>query len=62
LTQQLAGHAPLTMRATNEALRRLRNARKIDDSDLIELCYMSADFKEGMEAFLGKRKPEWSGR
>jgi 1,4-dihydroxy-2-naphthoyl-CoA synthase len=26
------------------------------------MCYMSQDFKEGMEAFLGKRKPVWKGR
>ena len=30
--------------------------------DLILMCYMSADFREGMEAFLGKRTPEWNGR
>ena len=57
----LAGHAPLTMRATREAMRRLSPAQ-VDDRDLIALCYTSADFREGMEAFLGKRAPEWSGR
>jgi len=25
------------------------------------MCYMSADFKEGVEAFLSKRKPQWTG-
>ena len=62
LTRQLAGHAPLTMRASKEGLRRLRAARSVDDRDLIELCYMSADFKEGMDAFLNKRPPQWKGR
>lgn len=57
----VAGHAPLTIRATKEALRRLRAGRK-DDHDLIVQSYMSADFREGMEAFLAKRKPEWKGR
>lgn len=61
LAATLAGHAPLTMRATKEALRRLKAANLPDDRDLIALCYTSRDFKEGMEAFLGKRAPEWRG-
>ena len=54
--------APLTLRATKEAMRRNRTASKAQDDDLITLCYMSDDFRIGMEAFLGKRKPEWTGR
>jgi enoyl-CoA hydratase len=61
LARTVAGHAPLTIRATKEALRRLREGRR-DDADLIAMCYMSADFREGLEAFLAKRKPEWQGR
>jgi enoyl-CoA hydratase len=61
LAQALADHAPLTIRATKEALRRLREGRR-DDHDLVTQCYMSADFREGLEAFLAKRKPEWQGR
>jgi enoyl-CoA hydratase len=61
LAQQVAGHAPLTLRATKEALRRLRDNLPPDE-DLIRLCYTSADFREGMEAFLGKRPPVWQGR
>lgn len=64
LARLLAGHAPLTLRATKEGLRRL--AAEEDgagkDDDLILMCYTSADFREGMEAFLGKRRPNWSGR
>ena len=30
--------------------------------DLIRLCYTSSDFREGMEAFLGKRTPNWQGK
>jgi enoyl-CoA hydratase/carnithine racemase len=59
----IAELAPLTLRATKEGLRRLRVARtRVDDGDLIEMCYMSEDFREGLEAFLAKRKPQWKGR
>jgi enoyl-CoA hydratase/carnithine racemase len=61
LAEKLSGHAPLTMRAAKEALRRLREGRR-DDHDLIAMCYTSEDFREGMEAFLAKRKPQWRGR
>jgi enoyl-CoA hydratase/carnithine racemase len=60
LATLLAQHAPLTMRATKEALRRLRDSLPPDE-DLIRLCYTSQDFKEGMEAFLTKRSPIWHG-
>jgi enoyl-CoA hydratase len=59
----IAEFAPLTLRATKEGLRRLRVARtQVDDGDLVEMCYMSEDFREGLEAFLAKRKPQWKGR
>ncbi len=61
LAQLVAGNAPLTLRATKEALRRLRENLPPDE-DLIRLCYTSADFREGMEAFLNKRPPVWQGR
>jgi enoyl-CoA hydratase len=63
LARQIAENAPLTIRATKEMTRRLMEARSPaqDDADLIEMCYMSADFKEGVEAFLAKRKPRWTG-
>jgi enoyl-CoA hydratase/carnithine racemase len=61
LASLVAGHAPLTMRATKEALRRLR-AGRTDGEDLITMCYMSEDFREGLEAFLAKRPAQWRGR
>lgn len=61
LAHHVGSMAPLTLRATKEAMRRNRVATKVDDSDLITMCYMSEDFRMGMEAFLGKTKPEWRG-
>jgi len=61
LANLVAGHAPLTMRATKEALRRLR-AGRTDGQDLITMCYMSEDFREGLEAFLAKRPAQWTGQ
>ena len=61
LARQVAANAPLTLRATKEALRRLRDQLP-PDQDLIRLCYTSDDFREGMDAFLGKRSPVWTGR
>ncbi len=69
LATLVASHAPLTLRATKEGLRRLgqQGANPQDDAarpgdDLILMCYLSADFREGMEAFLTKRPPLWTGR
>ena len=61
LAQTIAGHAPLTLEVTKEALRRLGESAETDDSDLIGRCYTSHDFREGIEAFLNKRPPIWRG-
>ncbi|WP_417427003.1 enoyl-CoA hydratase/isomerase family protein [Hoeflea sp.] len=62
LANSIGNMAPLTLRATKEAMRRNRMATQVDDADLITMCYMSDDFRIGMEAFLGKTKPEWTGK
>ena len=60
LADAIAGFAPLTLRATKEGLRRLQT-NQAPDEDLILMCYMSEDFREGMDAFLEKRNPKWRG-
>ena len=62
LAAQIAGHAPLTMNATKQALARLmRRLTRDEGEDLILMCYMSQDFREGLDAFLNKRPPHWKG-
>ncbi len=61
LALTIAGFAPRTLWATKEALRRLRERALPDGRDLLLYCYMSRDFREGIESFLAKRKPEWTG-
>ncbi|MEL6576962.1 MAG: enoyl-CoA hydratase-related protein, partial [Pseudomonadota bacterium] len=63
LARQLAEMAPLTLRATKEGLRRaFADGPGADDADIVALAYMSEDFKEGMDAFLSKRRPAWKGK
>ena len=62
LCERMHGHAPLTIAASKEGLRRLReHAAGVEGDDLIVQCYTSQDFREGMDAFLAKRKPQWQG-
>lgn len=61
LCAKLAANAPITMRVSKEAIRRLTQAGLPDGSDLIRLCYGSRDFKIGVEAFMEKQRPVWSG-
>src|SRR3989441_5264548 len=65
LAMDIAANAPVTLRATKGMIRRVLARRRLahgEDADLVELCYTSADFREGVTSFLAKRKPNWRGQ
>jgi enoyl-CoA hydratase/carnithine racemase len=58
----LAARARSTVAATKAMLLRLREHRRPPQGsadDILRECYGSADFKEGVAAFLEGRKPTW---
>ena len=60
----VASHAPVTLAACKEIMRRITEAGLVgvQDRDMVAWAYGSADFREGRDAFLAKRAPKWTGK
>lgn len=66
IARGIAEQAPLTQWAAKEAQRRLDAAAaarigEVPFDDVVARVYGSADFREGIEAHLQKRRPVWRG-
>jgi enoyl-CoA hydratase len=62
LVDVLLSHAPLSMKATGQAVARLRRASLPDGDDLVREVFGSADFRAGVAAFVARQQVSWTGR
>ena len=66
LANEIAERAPLAVRmgkeAVGHAFESLLSDGLADERRMFYFLFSSEDQKEGMRAFLGKRKPEWKGK
>jgi enoyl-CoA hydratase len=66
LVQKLASRGPLAVAAVKQSFARNRDV-DIETAVMVEneaatACFVSADQKEGLQAFLEKRAPRWTGK
>ena len=66
LAEQIAGQAPVAVQAGKEAVNAVFEGSLTDglatEQDLFYRLFSTEDQKEGMRAFIEKRKPDWKGK
>ena len=68
LAAEVAANAPISMRGNKSAIETLNENPQLTEQQeagliaLRESCFASEDFREGIQAFAEKRKPQWQGR
>ena len=62
LAKKLAALAPMTQKSSKLGIARLLRHNLPDCTDLMRETYNSQDFREGVNAFLEGRSPQWKGK